>query len=106
MVDPTCSKCGWEHHPAFKCFGDITYATDTLPPTDEALRLSQEFMDYLNENPPLTNAALRSQVATLQARGDRLAGYVKHNSDCASETWGGACDCGRNEVLTEWRKGC
>lgn len=24
-----CSKCGWEHHPTFKCWGDITDALGT-----------------------------------------------------------------------------
>jgi len=54
--------------------------------------------------------AAMSGVATLQARGDRLAEYAGHRDDCQIVTHGVwsdpiPCTCGYAEVLTVWRKG-
>lgn len=51
-----------------------------------------------------------SRLATLQARGDRLAVYACHDDTCdAVQTpWSdpGPCTCGYTEALAEWRKEC
>ena len=54
-----------------------------------------------------------SRLTTLQARGDRLAGYAVHDINCGyhpekvARKWQDVvCTCGLTEALTEWRKGC
>jgi len=104
---------------------DEVLAYVTRPPTGEALRIAElEAEDAAlkavrdDDGEMLTIAwmdgshrstkAHRATLATLQARGDRLAGYAGHRDDCeAVQTpWSdpGACTCGFTEALTEWRK--
>ena len=55
-----------------------------------------------------------TRLATLQARGDRLAEYAGHKQSCNAvralpfEIRSGAvtCSCGYTEAEAEWRKGC
>ena len=46
---------------------------------------------------------LMAQLAKLQADGDKLAGYVRHNGACSRWNLSGDCTCGLTQALTEWK---
>ena len=96
-----CSECEKTHQ-------IVIQPKDPRPPTDEALRVRTNYCIACKES--------ADRLATLQARGDRLARYARHDDGCALGVWLNAgdhmeppqpkCTCGLTEALTEWRKGC
>jgi hypothetical protein len=78
--------------------------TDVARIAEEPDEMVAAVEQWLKDNPPLMNAALRNRIEALTAAGDALANDAAHQIPCLSRETGSEpdCSCGLSEALAKW----